>query len=263
MEVIRDKQGAFMKINLWNAILLCASLASCSSVPALNEKDAVTITDIIVNVRCEFQAAATEAPFLTAGDGYTVGADIQLQVVNGYEYLLDSSYAVPLSSIFVPELGVRMAGSADATRSVGISLDYSKPDKRKCEPRSGSASRSKLLGNLGFAEWAKRLQETYKTERLVPNKAAFTLEFVLERSAGAKPALASKVLSEHVWRISPKISGSSKHVHRILIVLTKNDPPVKIPVTLKKRSGNAPSRENQLKNDNQLLYQGLQLQQNN
>lgn len=225
-----------MRILQGVTVPLILVLASCTAVPNLRQEDTLSIADVVENIACEFQEAGNKDQFLTEKYGWTIGAEIQMQVVNGMETVVDSSYAVPTSSIFLPGIGGSYSGKADATRAVGITLDYSKKDKveatkRDCDMQARRSTGKRLQGSLGLAEWIATIQKTINATGVVPNKASFNLEFTLDRSAYATSGLGNITNAFHVWKITPKITSNDKHVHRLIVALTQNAPPEK-PATI-------------------------------
>ncbi|TCQ17470.1 hypothetical protein [Rhizobium sp. PP-CC-3G-465] len=236
-------------------------LGGCTGVPNLPPQDTVSVSDIVENVICEFQAAGDAAPFLKAGYGWTAGAEIQMQVINGMETVLDSSYSLPVSSVFFPSLSSRLASSADATRSVGLSVNYADKDRRACDAPVSRKSKMRLQGELGLEQWANTMQASVTKTKIEPNKASFTVEFTLERSGSVTPAFGNLAQATHIWRISPKVALSGKNVHRLIVAFTKNAPPAKpllvttVDATGKKSTiqSTQPSENNEIRNDNYLF----------
>jgi hypothetical protein len=240
--------GAMNKTNI--GALALFFISSCSTLPEDTESNGVSVSDVVLNVRCELREAVKAAPFLTNDTyGWTAGADLSLQVVGNADGSVDAATSTPLKpGTFVPLVGFKHSGKADRTVSVGFKENLKTLKPVTCV-QGVRALKTRLQGELGIRQWVASLQATTDATSMAPEKAGYILEFTVETSGNFGPSFKVMPLGTSSLDIGAKLTGSRKNVNRLVIAFTKN------PAPTKSASGAAPkalSPVNIERNDTQL-----------
>lgn len=216
-----------MKRIVWGAVSL-VFLSSCSTLPKHSDSDAVSVEDIVYNVRCELRDAVKAAPFLTSDTyGWTAGADLSLQVVASADGSVNAETSTPLKpGSFVPSLGFKHAGTADRTVSVGFKENLKALKPIVCT-QGNRGTKTRLQGELGIRQWVASLQAATDATQITPEKAGYILEFTIETSGNLGPSFKVLPLGTSSLDIGATLTGSRKNVNRLVIAFTKNPAPEK------------------------------------
>lgn len=208
-------------VHKWGASLLGLFVAGCTAVPDLPQQSAVSVSDVVNSINCEFKAAVLNERFITEGNGWLATSQLKLQVVAfaGAELGLNLSSPLNPGTLLVA-VGGGYSGSADRTAGVTFETVLEDPRNISCREPSDQ-SNAPLVGNLGIHDWIAMLQGTRDK---VKQFSVFSqeLKFTIERKGNIGPSFSVVPLGSSILGGGAKIEGSRKHVHSLEISFKKN-----------------------------------------
>ncbi|MHB9363557.1 hypothetical protein [Mesorhizobium sp. LNJC403B00] len=207
--------------------------------------------DIVNNISCELQAAATNVPFVKKStNGWLAGVDMTLQVINEAGGTADANLGVPL----VPQgllvtASATHSGKADRQSTFSFQVDLGHPEKIQCgEPITGASNGRRLRGNLGIQSWLANMDKTISRTGIKADKVGYILEFSIADSGSGGPAISLVPVGDSVLGSGLSLTASRSDVQNMTIAYTENSPPKKPEHGVKpKKAG--PTPEDKAKND--------------
>lgn len=207
------------------AISLLSLLASCASLPTLPPEDAVNMSDIVSNIRCELETAASASGFSRSKPGWNAGISLELKVNQTSSGILDSALTVPLNP-GVMRAGLKVGQSSDATRSAKFkfaqALTTPPGNRSYCEYTTYNYTeghRRLLGGRLGFAEWMVRLRNTMKETNVTPTQVGYSLQFVIKPNIDLGPKFTLLPIGDSNAEIGLNLAAAKSTFHTLEIVL--------------------------------------------
>jgi hypothetical protein len=205
----------------WEASFLGLFVAGCTALPDLPQQSAVSVSDVVNSINCEFKAAVLNERFVSEDKGWLATSELKLQVVAAAGAELGLNLSSPLNpGTLLVAVGGGYSGSADRTAGVTFETVLKDPRIISCRKPSDQSD-DPLVGNLGIHDWIAMLQESRDE---VKDFSVFSheLKFTIERKGNIDPSFSLVPLGSSKLGGGAKIGGSRKHVHSLEISFKKN-----------------------------------------
>jgi hypothetical protein len=229
------------------AISLLPIFTSCASLPELPPEDAVNMSDIVSNIRCELETAANASGFSRSATVWNAGISLELKVNQTSSGVLDSALTVPLHP-GVMRAGLKVGQNSDATRAA--KFKFAQPLKTPPGIRSycefvsynyNEGNRRLLGGRLGFAEWMVRLRNTMEETKVTPTQVGYSLQFVIKPNIDVGPKFTLLPIGDANAEIGLNLTAAKSTFHTLEIVLDpvveKKPTDVRIVADIRQRPG--------------------------
>jgi len=189
-----------MKMFARGSLGVCFVLSSCASVPKLpTEVGLLRISDVVDNIRCDLKDGRDGRPdakspigpatFLTDKGDWNAAIELSLNVVATGGGDASAGNDVP----YVPQTGTfalatNATGTADRTVGYKFTIGLGQKDEIKCDTPTVNGKRahgSRLVGNLGIADWLAQVQDSYAETKTSPDSVSYVMGFTLDEGASA------------------------------------------------------------------------------
>ncbi|MDP1702449.1 MAG: hypothetical protein Q8L53_16015 [Aestuariivirga sp.] len=185
---------------------------------------------VVQNVRCELLSATKQAWFIKEDPGWTVGLDLNVQVVNSAKGSANANLGIPLlPGTATPSIVAVHSGIADRSVTLGLKQDLSKPVPINCASDS-SQQRLMLSSKLGIKEWLLEVQDLLVEQRQVdkkfsPRTVGTTIKFTVSSNGSAGSSFSLIPIGRSNLGGGVTLEASRMAVHTLIVALTKNQPP--------------------------------------
>ncbi|BCH04730.1 hypothetical protein MesoLj131b_67290 [Mesorhizobium sp. 131-2-5] len=212
------------------------ALSGCASLPKLQtDIGLLRISDIVDNIRCDLKDGRDgnegqgigPATFLTEANEWNAAIELTLNVVaeaNGNGGAGNDIPYIPRTASLA--LATNVTGTADRQVGYKFTVALGPKDPIVCSSETVVDRRkhsSRLVGDLGIAQWLAQLQDAYAETKTKPDSASYVLGFTLLQSAEASVKIVKIPFNSSAATLGLGWKGSWKDVNKISIVFAPKE----------------------------------------
>lgn len=210
-----------------------AALAGCASVPEIDERQYVRVSDILYSVECELKEAidglARTYPFVKK---QLVEVKYSLDVVETGAGAGDANLVVPISHGTF-SVGFTAGLLQTTTRATSFTVSY-KTDELECRP-PGPGVPMRIAGGVGLSDWLVSISASLQAANETPVAMSYRMDFDIVADASVTPRFGVALASGHAYGGGVRLAGRRQRTHSLLVAVAKVDADDKGAVEAQKR----------------------------
>lgn len=200
------------------AAVLCAS---CNTVPDISQRDYVSVSDLLINLECEFKSAieriAIHYPEARAKEQEAV-ATLTLKVTETGVGDGDASIVIPISNGTFT-LGFDAGITRKNVRDTELKVAYHTGELECPENFYSPDYPTRFANGLGLEEWLDNMAEQLTVANDDPTSMTYSVEFNITTKGGVKPQWGIQLGSGHKYSAAIDINGKREKVHKLRLTV--------------------------------------------